>query len=158
VIFVVRHASAGERGAWDDDSLRPLDARGRRQAEGLVDVVAAQLAGNAVTRVVSSPAVRCRDTVAPLAEAFGLAVEIDARLAEESPIDGFEAVIDELDEGGVVCSHGDMIPAYLSRLDYRGVEWLNPPDPRKAALHVLDRENRGPGTEVRRVWSVAPPR
>lgn len=154
MIFIVRHASAGERGAWDDDSLRPLDARGRAQAEGLPAIITAQLDGNPVTRVVSSPAVRCCETVAPLAAAAGVELEIDARLAEESPIDGFEAVIDSLGNGGVVCSHGDMIPAYLSRLEFRGAEWLAPPDPRKAAVHVLEREA---GTVVR-VWSVAPPR
>ena len=154
MIFVVRHASAGERVGWDDDSLRPLDARGRVQAEGLVAVIDAQLGGARVSRVVSSPAVRCRDTVTPLAAAAGLAVEIDERLAEESPIDGFEAVIDALDDGAVICSHGDMIPAYLARLEFRGVEWLSPPDPRKAAVHVLERD----GGTVVRVWSVAPPR
>lgn len=154
MIFVVRHASAGERVGWDDDSLRPLDARGRVQAEGLVAVIDAQLGGAHVSRVVSSPAVRCRDTVTPLAVAAGLAVEIDERLAEESPIDGFEAVIDALDDGAVICSHGDMIPAYLARLEFRGVEWLSPPDPRKAAVHVLERD----GGTVVRVWSVAPPR
>jgi 8-oxo-dGTP diphosphatase len=153
-MFIVRHASAGKRGAWDDDALRPLDARGVSQAERLVFVIAAQLGGKAVSRVVSSPAVRCRDTVAPLAMSWGLVVEVDDRLAEESPIDGFEAVIDALDDGAVVCSHGDMIPRYLARLEFRGVEWLSPPDPRTAAVHVFDRD----GGVIRRVWSVAPPR
>lgn len=154
MIFVVRHASAGERGAWDDDSLRPLDERGRQQADSLVAIVRAQLGDGVVSRVVASPALRCRETVAPLATAAGLAVEIDDRLSEESPIDGFEDVIDSLEDGGVVCSHGDMIPGYLARLEFRGVEWLSSPDPRKAAVHVLEREGR----EVRRVWSVASPR
>ena len=154
MIFLVRHASAGERGGWDDDSLRPLDARGKTQAERLVAVIEGQLDGARVSRVVSSPAVRCRDTVAPIASATGLVVEIDERLAEESPIDGFEELIDSLDDGAVVCSHGDMIPAYLARLEFRGVEWLTAPDPRKAAVHVLERE----GDSVVRVWSVAPPR
>ena len=81
-------------------------------------------------------------------------MEIDERLAEESPIDGFEALIDSLDDGAVVCSHGDMIPAYLARLEFRGVAWCSAPDPRKAAVHVLEREGR----QVVRVWSVAPPR
>ena len=39
-LLVVRHASAGDRSRWKgDDRLRPLDRRGRRQAEGLVTVL-----------------------------------------------------------------------------------------------------------------------
>ena len=62
----------------DDDQLRPLDKKGRRQAQKL----AAELATEDVRRVVSSPYVRCVQTVEPLAAALGLEVELDDRLAE----------------------------------------------------------------------------
>ena len=38
IVYLVRHARAGHRAQWDgNDTLRPLDERGRRQAELLVD-------------------------------------------------------------------------------------------------------------------------
>ena len=41
IVYLVRHATAGHRASWegDDDRLRPLDDRGRRQAEGLVELL-----------------------------------------------------------------------------------------------------------------------
>ena len=76
---LVRHASAGDRDLWPvEDRLRPLDARGRRQAAALVEL----LRPLGVRRVLSSPYVRCVETVEPLAAALELAVEHDDRLAE----------------------------------------------------------------------------
>ena len=62
-VILLRHASAGDRSTWDgDDMLRPLDKRGRKQAAKLRD----ELRSRGVKRVVSSPYVRCMQTVAPL--------------------------------------------------------------------------------------------
>ena len=55
-----------------------VDATGAEQAATLVD----RLAGCRIARIVSSPLLRCRSTVAPLAASLGLAVTIDERLAE----------------------------------------------------------------------------
>ena len=78
-VFLVRHAKAGDRSTWQgDDDGRPLTKAGRRQARALVDV----FAGRPINRIVSSPAVRCVDTVEPLAEARGLAVEVRNELRE----------------------------------------------------------------------------
>jgi phosphohistidine phosphatase SixA len=104
---LLRHASAGHRRDWDgDDSLRPLDERGRRQAEALVEL----LRPLGIGRVVSSPYVRCVDTVEPLAAALGLVVEKDDRLAEGAG----SAARSVLEEDGVVaCTHGDIIEDVL---------------------------------------------
>ncbi|MGH2977341.1 MAG: SixA phosphatase family protein [Gaiellaceae bacterium] len=76
---LVRHASAGDRRDWaGDDRLRPLDARGRRQSAALVEL----LRPLEPRRIVSSPYVRCVQTVEPLAAALGRPVEQDDRLAE----------------------------------------------------------------------------
>jgi 8-oxo-(d)GTP phosphatase len=76
-VYLVRHAKAGDREAWEgDDDLRPLSKPGRRQAAGLVDLL--RPAG--IRRLVSSPAVRCVQTLEPLGEALGLAVELDDAL------------------------------------------------------------------------------
>jgi 8-oxo-dGTP diphosphatase len=106
---LLRHASAGDRGDWHgDDRLRPLDARGRRQAATLVEL----LGPIDVRRVVSSPYVRCVATVEPLAAALGLPLEVDDRLAEGSG----RAARELLQEDGVVaCTHGDIVEDVLGR-------------------------------------------
>ena len=100
---LLRHASAGDRSAWaGDDFHRPLDKKWRRQAKE----IAAALAADDVRRVVSSPYVRCVQTVEPLAAALGLEVEIDDRLAEGG--DGSARALFE-EPGVVACTHGDVI-------------------------------------------------
>ena len=109
-ILLVRHATAGERSAWSgDDRLRPLDDQGRRQAEALVE----QLSDFAISRVVSSPYVRCVQSVEPLARALGLAVEESEKLAEGHG-DETISLIDEMrGTTAVLCTHGDVIPVVL---------------------------------------------
>jgi 8-oxo-dGTP diphosphatase len=71
-LLLVRHASAGDRDEWDgDDRGRPLDDRGRKQAEELVE----RLAPYAIEAILSSPARRCVDTVEQLARARGLVLD-----------------------------------------------------------------------------------
>jgi 8-oxo-dGTP diphosphatase len=106
IVYLVRHATAGHRASWDgDDQVRPLDERGVRQAEGLVEL----LGRRDFDRIVSSPAVRCVDTVVPLADGRGLTVEPSEALAEGA---GREAALDLFRAAGgpVVASvHGDMV-------------------------------------------------
>lgn len=120
-LYIVRHADAGSRSAWTgDDERRPLSRKGRRQAAGLVDV----LAGAEVTRLVSSPSLRCVETLDPAAARLGLTVETDRRLAEGGRGDEALALAEELlrgDDVGALCSHGDVIPDLLSELKIRGV-------------------------------------
>lgn len=120
-VYLVRHAVAVGRSDWDgDDRLRPLTKRGGRQALGLVDLVASA----DVQRVLSSPALRCRDTVAPLASKLGLAVDDDERLAEGArPKDAVHLARAVAGEEGdtVLCAHGDLIPEMLRRLTREGL-------------------------------------
>jgi broad specificity phosphatase PhoE len=106
---LVRHASAGHRLDWEhDDRLRPLDARGRRQSADLVEL----LRPLGVRRILSSPYVRCVQTVEPLAAALGLEVELDERLEE-----GKGGAAAELlrEDGAVCCTHGDIVEALVDR-------------------------------------------
>jgi 8-oxo-dGTP diphosphatase len=129
-VLLLRHASAGDRHAWDgDDRLRPLDERGRQQARALREL----LRDRAIARVVSSPYVRCVETVEPLADALGVEVETDERLAEGAPPGLVLSLLEQLDDG-LACTHGDVIEAVLGH----GL--------RKGAGAVV--EVRGDGAEV----------
>jgi len=72
-LYLVRHchATGQEPGA-------PLTPVGEAQAERLADA----LAGRGIRRIVASPFVRARQSVALLAARLGIPVEIDDRLAE----------------------------------------------------------------------------
>jgi len=107
---LLRHASAGHRDRLEhgDDRLRPLDDRGRRQAAALVEL----LRPLGVRRLLSSPYVRCVETLEPLAAALELPLEADDRLAEGSG----PAALELLREDGVVlCTHGDIVEELLGR-------------------------------------------
>ncbi|MGH3005737.1 MAG: SixA phosphatase family protein [Gaiellaceae bacterium] len=121
-ILFVRHASAGERKRWKgDDRLRPLDARGRRQAEGLVDL----LRRHGPSRVLSSSSVRCRETVEPLARDLGLTVEERGELAEGASADEVHSVAAKLAEEVVVlCTHGDVVAEVLGEESEKGSTWV----------------------------------
>jgi 8-oxo-dGTP diphosphatase len=111
IVYLVRHARAGHRESWegDDDRLRPLDERGQRQAEGLV----AQLADRDFSRILSSPYVRCVQSVEPLAEARGLSVESVDELAEGAGVATALELFRRLDAPVVASVHGDLAEALL---------------------------------------------
>jgi 8-oxo-(d)GTP phosphatase len=118
VILLVRHASAGDRYEWEgDDDLRPLDERGRRQADELTEL----LAEFEVTRLLSSPSLRCIQTVEPFAQARGLDIEIRDELSEEGQ--GLEgpALIDSLRgvDAALSC-HGGLSETYCGESQKKG--------------------------------------
>ncbi len=140
MIALVRHAKAGERGSAHDD-LRPLTAPGRRQASGLVD----QLALFKFDRILSSPYVRCRQTVEPLAEARGLAVLDSDLLAEgASPDRALDLMAQLAEVGAALCSHGDVIVGVIMELADRGV--IAVPDLRaaKGSTWLIEFRGRNP--------------
>jgi len=138
-LLLIRHAHAGDRASWAaPDVERPLSERGRRQAEGLV----ALLAAIPFTEVWSSPAVRCVQTVEPLAAARALRVE-RARLLLEGADPGetmawLEAKLDRVSLAA--CTHGDLVPALLDAAAAAGC--VLPKDIRwgKGSTWVLERD------------------
>jgi phosphohistidine phosphatase SixA len=92
--MLIRHASAGDRETWTaDDDARPLDERGQRQAKELVEL----LKDYPLERILSSPALRCVQTVEPLARARGLVLEIADELAEGQDAEDLIATLDGAD-------------------------------------------------------------
>jgi phosphohistidine phosphatase SixA len=118
-VYLVRHAKAGSRSAWSGaDHQRPLTKTGRRQADALTDL----LADRGVTRVVSSPYVRCRQTVEPLGQRLGLPVDLADELAEGTPLHEAQRLIEKFNhEPTVLCTHGDVIGELLESLVHTGV-------------------------------------
>lgn len=136
VVELVRHAKAGTRGEWDagPDRERPLSPVGHEQARALADELSV---GAPITALHTSPLVRCRQTLEPLAHALDLALLEEEALAEASRVPVVDAgslwvasawlagaaaaLLDRLvaaHPGGriVCCSHGDVLPALLALL------------------------------------------
>jgi 8-oxo-dGTP diphosphatase len=136
-LYLVRHASAGERGFGPDDRHRPLDEIGRARAIQIAD----QLATVATGRLLTSPYVRCVQTIEPLVARTATVLEKTTALAEAQP---FEPVLDllvSLPDGSVLCSHGDLIPDVMDALARRGMDIVGAPSWKKGVVWVLERDN-----------------
>jgi broad specificity phosphatase PhoE len=136
VVYLIRHAHAGDKRAWQGrDELRPLSDVGARQADGLLALMAAY----PVTRVLSSPTERCRQTVAPLAAQRGLGVEdADALGLDGGQDELLRLVRDPGLEGAVLCTHGEVIERLFGRLQAAGLRPERRPRWAKGSVWVLD--------------------
>lgn len=118
-LVIIRHAKSRSRTAWSKaDPLRPLNPRGHQRAQALVPILGAY----GVSRVVTSPSVRCLDTVLPYAVATGRRARIKAGLSEEGFADQPDRAphhltrLLERGQAAVMCSHGPVLPVLLERL------------------------------------------
>jgi hypothetical protein len=180
-VHLVRHAVALDRRSWSQpDELRPLDARGREQARGLV----ARYLVRAPQRIVSSPALRCVETLAPTAQACGLTVVAVPYLEEGSPpeaaCDGLIAALTSMtassersgspagrpgatgsaaagtDRVGrllLACTHGDVLEGLIELLLHEGVAFEGPTRTPKSVTYEL----AVAGGRVARARFVPPP-
>jgi broad specificity phosphatase PhoE len=140
-IELVPHCTSVARDGWTGShDVRPLAELGMRQAEALVAAIGIDVAG-----IYSSPTVRCRQTVKPLAAAAALPIHDLTELYEAGdfgePAAGTQgvpdlmvralggaraagrmlravtAMMDAHPQGRVVAaSHGDVIPVVLAAL------------------------------------------
>jgi len=154
-LLLVRHGHAGTKEGWaGDDRLRPLDARGRRQARHLVDVIVPMQP----TRLVSSPYTRCLETMELIASKTGLEVvedlaltpnagrraldrvrELSASELSGSELSGSELSGSELSGPVVLCTHGEVIGDVLGVLASEdGVRLSRRPPGLKGCVWVLD--------------------
>ena len=154
-VYLLRHARAGRRSAWaGDDDLRPLTKVGKRQAASIVELL-----GDArITRIVSSPYVRCRQSVEPLAQQLRLAVDLADALAEGAALGDVVQLVEKVgDETTVLCTHGDVVKAFLEHLRENGVgigKRRAAPLMEKGSVWTLDTL----GGEVTTATYLAPPR
>jgi phosphohistidine phosphatase SixA len=140
MLLVVRHADAGDKRAWKGpDLLRPLSAAGHRQAEGLV----VRLEDYPIERVLSSPSLRCVQTVRPLAADRFLAVEPLAALGVgASPAEVLGVFWDLALRNAVLCTHGETIGGLLEQLAADGLTATDPLDWPKGSTWLLQRTDR----------------
>jgi 8-oxo-dGTP diphosphatase len=139
-IFI--HLEAVDRNAWEGPGdERPLTDLGKRQSEAMARLL---LADGPVQALLSSPARRCRETLAPLAATTGLPVEVlpgfrdtlgyrapagweNPERPGPDPLGGaysagaafaaFESVRRRQSlERAVLCSYGDIVPAFIAFL------------------------------------------
>ena len=109
-LVVVRHGKAVDRDAFSGDDLeRPLASRGVERARQLTPILSAYGVG----RVISSPALRCIQTVEPYAHSIGTFLQIDDRLSEQTRAAQVERSMQALMDRKrpvAVCSHRPTLP------------------------------------------------
>ncbi|OBF34245.1 NUDIX hydrolase [Mycobacterium sp. ACS1612] len=112
-VLIVRHGTAGSKSRYKgDDRKRPLDKRGRAQAESLVGVL---MAFGADT-LYAADRVRCHQTLEPLAEELGVTIADEPLLTEEAYADSRKAArhrfleIAAASGTPVICTQGKVIP------------------------------------------------
>ncbi|HEY1840311.1 MAG TPA: NUDIX hydrolase [Mycobacterium sp.] len=116
-VLIVRHGTAGSKSRFSgDDKLRPLDKKGRAQAEALV----AQLSSFGPTDVYAADRVRCLQTVQPLAEELGVTISNEPALTEEAYADNAKRgrrrvlQIAASHRTPVICTQGKVIPDLIA--------------------------------------------
>jgi 8-oxo-(d)GTP phosphatase len=118
-IVLLRHGKAVERAKWTgDDRDRPLTTAGWAEAETLVDLLDAY----DVSRVLTSAARRCLDTVRPYAERHGLPIEIEPAWSESGFADDPAPALASArrllrsDQPTVLSGHRQVLPALAAEL------------------------------------------
>lgn len=116
-VLIVRHGTAGRRSRFSgDDTQRPLDKKGRAQAQALT----AQLLAFGATDVFAADRLRCRQTVEPLAARLDVPIGTEATLTEEAyagnPKDARRRVLQiaRRYRTPVICTQGKVIPGLIA--------------------------------------------
>ncbi len=140
-IIAVRHGKAVDPGAWDGpDATRPLMQRGMDQAAG----IAAGIAAFAPERIISSTAVRCLSTVAPLSDLTGIAVKPTDDISQDAYEAGSSGVPTVVARrlkrkvSAVLCSHGPVLPRIVAEIAARTESEADAALRRAASLNTGD--------------------
>jgi 8-oxo-dGTP diphosphatase len=118
-LIALRHGKAEPRGHWKgNDASRPLTARGVKQAATDVPTIESWKP----QRIVTSDAVRCVATVAPLAAATGITPKREPGISQDAYEEGQgrvrEVVGKRIRSGksAVLCSHGPVLPEIMREI------------------------------------------
>ena len=118
-IIALRHAKALSREEWKGkDAARPLSPRGKKQANSIVG----PLLAFGARRIITSPAVRCVKTVAPLSAALGRKIDKTALISQDAWEEGksdARTVVGErvrTRKPALLCSHGPVLPEILTEI------------------------------------------
>lgn len=106
-----------------------------------------------LTRVLSSPFVRCVETVQPLGDALGIEVERTDALAEGHADEALALIDAVAGADAALCTHGDVIPEVLQALQARGVQIVDPWQWSKGSTWVLHAQD----ATLARATYVPPP-
>ena len=116
-LIILRHAKATLRSDWKgEEAKRPLLSEGKQQAKALVPLIAAF----GPKRLVTSPWVRCHDTIAPYAKKRKQKLIERHQLTElgskKRPARTQDVVKDLLgtSKSGLICSHRPALPSILA--------------------------------------------
>jgi phosphohistidine phosphatase len=91
-LYLLRHAHAGDPGAWDGpDERRPLSDKGAKQSERLGRFLAG--IGFSVDAIVTSPKVRAAQTARIVGDQLGLPAVEDDRLGGEVEIGTLDSIL-----------------------------------------------------------------
>jgi exopolyphosphatase/guanosine-5'-triphosphate,3'-diphosphate pyrophosphatase len=130
--------------------LRPLSSVGEEQAAALADHV---LESAPPKRLIAGPALRCQQTLEPLALALDLGIEVDERLGEHEDVSVLLPLLTELSrEPAVLCTHSRSISALLEQLELVDAGELTGSVCRKGSLWTLE----GPGPQPERATYAEP--
>jgi 8-oxo-dGTP diphosphatase len=136
VRVLVRHADAGLRSEWcGSDEWRGLTETGHGQAGALVSM----LAHLPILRILSSPSLRCRQTVQPLAVARVLDVEPCWQLSTGAQAKDVIGLLSHPEtESAVLCTHRETLETLFEHLAGAGPAVAEAGDPMvKSAVWIL---------------------
>ena len=136
MVGLVRHAHAGDKHQWPGrDQDRPLSVPGQQEAHGLL----ARLRNYPITRILTSPAVRCVQTVEPLGQRRAVPIELVDALRVDAPMEGLlELVTDPGLAMVVLCGHGEQLGGLVRQLADGGLVGDGPLGWAKGSTWVLD--------------------
>ena len=133
---LTRHADAGDKHRWaGPDDARPLSFPGRLEAYGLLG----RLRGYPISRILTSPAERCQQTVTPLSQRRTVPIELADALAVDAPVARLLALVtDPTLQTAVLCTHGELIGQLMRQLAAGGLPLSGRLGWEKGSTWVLD--------------------
>jgi 8-oxo-(d)GTP phosphatase len=136
-LLLVRHATAVPSAGWTaPDRDRELTDVGRREATQLATVCAPY----DLAQILCSPALRCVQTIEPVARSRSIDVRTNADLGEGRRLAARDVVKSLRGTDALVCTHNDVLHAIVRDLVQQGVEAEGTPRWTNAEVWALTEE------------------